>query len=227
MLLAGKRYRYDKYISVFFITLGIFICTLISANKKEDNQDADGGNESLSKYGMMMGILLLCYALVVSSVMGLIQEYTYKRFGKHPEEALFIDHVLGLPFFYFFGDQVSDSFGKLLASAPATLPVANVQTSIPTGIFFLLTNILTSYGCIKSVFILTTECTSLTVTLVITVRKFLTLMVSVFYFGNDFTLFHWLGTSFVFCGALVYADIISLDKILGRKVEATDQKKDK
>lgn len=61
--------------------------------------------------------------------------------------------------------------------------------------------------CINSVFVLTTECPSLTVTLVVTLRKFVSLIISIFYFGNPFTGAHWLGTSLVFAGTILYSDI--------------------
>ena len=43
--------------------------------------------------------------------------------------------------------------------------------SIPKLLLYLIGNTLTQYICISAVFILTTECASLTVTLVVTLRK--------------------------------------------------------
>lgn len=63
------------------------------------------------------------------------------------------------------------------------------------------------YVCIRGVFILTTECASLTVTLVVTLRKFVSLIFSILYFQNPFTLWHWLGTLFVFVGTLMYTEV--------------------
>lgn len=63
------------------------------------------------------------------------------------------------------------------------------------------------YVCIRGVFILTTECASLTVTLVVTLRKFLSLIISVLYFQNPFTAWHWLGTGVVFLGTLLYTEV--------------------
>lgn len=63
------------------------------------------------------------------------------------------------------------------------------------------------YVCIQGVFILTTECASLTVTLVVTLRKFVSLIFSILYFQNPFTLWHWLGTLFVFVGTLMYTEV--------------------
>ena len=58
-------------------------------------------------------------------------------------------------------------------------------------------------------FILTTECASLTVTLVVTLRKFLSLIFSILYFQNPFTTWHWVGTAVVFLGTLLYTEVHS------------------
>lgn len=54
---------------------------------------------------------------------------------------------------------------------------------------------------------MTTECTSLTVTLVVTLRKFVSLIFSILYFRNPFTPWHWVGTLFVFVGTLMYTEV--------------------
>ncbi|OPJ75591.1 hypothetical protein AV530_007106 [Patagioenas fasciata monilis] len=71
----------------------------------------------------------------------------------------------------------------------------------------VIENKLNLYVCIRGVFILTTECTSLTVTLVVTLRKFVSLIFSILYFRNPFTGWHWLGTAFVFVGTLMYTEV--------------------
>ncbi|KAH6927462.1 hypothetical protein HPB50_004293 [Hyalomma asiaticum] len=67
----------------------------------------------------------------------------------------------------------------------------------------------TEYVCIRSVYVLTTECSSLTVTLVITLRKFVSLLLSIYYFQNPFTLTHWFGTVLVFTGTLLFTGVLS------------------
>jgi UDP-xylose/UDP-N-acetylglucosamine transporter B4 len=54
---------------------------------------------------------------------------------------------------------------------------------------------------------LTAECTSLTVTLVLTLRKFLSLIFSVVYFANPFTWRLALGSFLVFSGTLIFSDV--------------------
>lgn len=49
----------------------------------------------------------------------------------------------------------------------------------------------------------------MTVTLVVTLRKFLSLIFSILYFENPFTMWHWLGTAVVFLGTLLYTEVWS------------------
>lgn len=72
----------------------------------------------------------------------------------------------------------------------------------------ILLNHIFRYMCISSVFVLTTECTSLTVTLVITLRKFLSLLFSIIYFKNPFTAYHWIGTILVFIGTVIFTEVV-------------------
>lgn len=52
------------------------------------------------------------------------------------------------------------------------------------------------------------EMDSLSVTLLVTIRKFLSLIVSIIYFNNAFTSAHWAGAGLVFGGTLVYSNVI-------------------
>merc|ERR1711981_1073802 len=84
------------------------------------------------------------------------------------------------------------------------LPLLPMVT-VPKLLLYLIGNTLTQYICISAVFILTTECASLTVTLVVTLRKFASLLFSIWYFNNPFTIYHWIGTALVFAGTLVFS----------------------
>ncbi len=78
---------------------------------------------------------------------------------------------------------------------------------VPSMLFYLACNTATQFICISAVYRLTSECYSLTVTLVVTLRKFLSLLFSIWYFQNPFTLVHWAGTVLVFSGTLLFSDI--------------------
>jgi len=45
--------------------------------------------------------------------------------------------------------------------------------------------------------------------LVLTLRKFLSLLISIAYFNNPFNVIHWMGTAVVFIGTMLFADFFS------------------
>lgn len=155
-------------------------------------------------YRWALGIGLLTLALFVSAGMGIYQEQLYKRYGKHPFEALFYTHLLPLPAFLLFGGNILEHTKIAIDSAP----VAVMGFAVPIVVLYILGNMVTQYMCISSVYVLTTECQSLTVTLVVTLRKFVSLVFSILYFKNDFTIYHWIGTFCVFYGTAVFTEVV-------------------
>jgi len=202
--LLGKRYSFTKYLSIVMITLGITVCTIMSSSQKASTEAVDPASAD-DKFWLTIGICLLTFALFLSARMGIYQEVVYAKYGKHPREALFYTHALPLPGFLLLAPDIAHHLSLLLASPPLALPGTAIQ--LPSAALYLLGNVITQYICISSVFVLTTECASLTVTLVITLRKFISLLFSILYFKNPFTVYHWLGTALVFGGTLLFSDI--------------------
>uniref|UniRef100_A0A8D2Q1N4 Solute carrier family 35 member B4 n=1 Tax=Varanus komodoensis TaxID=61221 RepID=A0A8D2Q1N4_VARKO len=195
IIILKKRYTVSKYTSIALVSLGIFTCTFMSAKQV-----------SVSAFiWWLLGIAALTFALLMSARMGIFQETLYADFGKHSKEALFYNHALPLPGFLLLAPDILRHALLFSRSEPFQLPVFGL--SLPTMWFYLIMNVITQYICIRGVFILTTECTSLTVTLVVTLRKFVSLIVSILYFRNPFTAWHWLGTFFVFVGTLMYTEV--------------------
>ncbi|XP_045123453.1 UDP-xylose and UDP-N-acetylglucosamine transporter-like isoform X5 [Portunus trituberculatus] len=117
-------------------------------------------------------------------------------------------HALSLPGFLLTVGSIADHAQRFTSSTPLpSLASVPVLSAIPHMWLYLLGNTLTQFVCISSVFRLTSECTSLTVTLVLTLRKFLSLLFSIAYFCNPFTVTHWLGTALVFGGTLVFSEV--------------------
>uniref|UniRef100_A0A1E1XFH6 Putative udp-n-acetylglucosamine transporter n=1 Tax=Amblyomma aureolatum TaxID=187763 RepID=A0A1E1XFH6_9ACAR len=205
VILLRRRYPMSKYSAVVMITLGILICTIASV--KDGGKDAGTAkSEDSATYTKCIGIGLLLFALLLSARMGIYQETLYARYGKHPRESLFYAHALPLPGFLLLVPNIYTHAVIFNQSAPLPLPILD---SIPRAWVYLLLNVITQYVCIRSVYVLTTECSSLTVTLVITLRKFVSLLLSIYYFQNPFTLVHWLGTALVFAGTLLFTGVLS------------------
>lgn len=207
IIILNKRYEFSKYLSVFMITMGIVICTIVSGSNVESTQVNQTEESSFSVlFWWSMGIALLTVALFISARMGLYQEVLYKRYGKYPDEALFYTHLLPLPFFLMLTNNIWDHSVIAMTTEEYLVPVIGV--GMPLQIFYLIANVLTQYLCISSVYVLTTECSSLTVTLVVTLRKFVSLLFSIVYFSNPFTIYHWIGTLLVFIGTIIFTEVL-------------------
>lgn len=210
MWILQKRYSFSKYLSVVLVTAGIVVCTLAAATVSEADADSDKAVSSeapqfRSYLSKAIGISMLTFALFASSLLGVRQEQLFTKYGKHNREAMFYIHVLSLPGFLFMASDIYKHVLIFNESESVLLPILNI--GLPRLWIFLLVNDVAQYVCIRSVYKLTAECASLTVTLVLTLRKFLSLIVSILYFGNAFTPQHWLGTALVFGGTLVFADV--------------------
>uniref|UniRef100_A0A8C1SIQ7 Solute carrier family 35 member B4 n=2 Tax=Cyprinus carpio TaxID=7962 RepID=A0A8C1SIQ7_CYPCA len=199
IIILKKRYSASKYLSIMLVSLGIFICTIMSAKQVVSHFRLD--------HKILFWIAMLTFALLMSARMGIFQETLYKKYGKHSKEALFYNHFLPLPGFLLLSTDIYRHAVLFSQSSPVEIPV--IGQSVPVMWLYLLMNVITQYVCIRGVFILTTECASLTVTLVVTLRKFLSLIISILYFHNPFTAWHWVGTAVVFLGTLLYTEVWS------------------
>lgn len=190
------------------IELGVLLLSLQKQSKGTHSQAVleEEPSSGAVFFRWVLGITLLTVALFVSAGMGIYQEQLYKRYGKHPFEALYYTHLLPLPAFLLFGGNILEHLKIAFHSDPVLVPVLDVE--VPIVLLYILGNMVTQYMCISSVYVLTTECASLTVTLVVTLRKFVSLVFSIIYFKNDFTLFHWIGTFCVFYGTIVFTEVV-------------------
>eukprot|EP00057_Strongylocentrotus_purpuratus_P015713 XP_011670187.1 PREDICTED: UDP-xylose and UDP-N-acetylglucosamine transporter [Strongylocentrotus purpuratus] len=183
--------------------LGIYI---LHKRQGGEDQPKTEGFESTSDFMLwVIGLSMLTFALVLSARMGIFQEILYKEHGKHPREALFYSHALPLPGFLLMGRDIYHHAVMYSASEPIMI---GLGISLPKMWLYLLGNMLTQYICIRGVFILTSECPSLITTLVVTLRKFVSLVASIIYFQNPFTLWHWFGTGLVFGGTLLFTGVL-------------------
>lgn len=79
-----------------------------------------------------------------------------------------------------------------------------VPSSIPVLWLHAGLNVVTQWLCLTGVYSLISQADQLTVNVVLTVRKFVSLMTSIYLFGNTFTGYHWCGAVLVFVGASLY-----------------------
>lgn len=117
-----------------------------------------------------------------------------------------LQHLLPLPGFLLLYNNIWQHI--TISSASSLMPIPALGLSLPSQWVYIIGNVLTQYICISSVYVLTAECSSLTVTLVVTLRKFVSLLFSIVYFKNPFTIYHWIGTLLVFVGTIIFTEVV-------------------
>lgn len=149
--------------------------------------------------------------------MGLYTEETYREYGPHWKENLFYSHLLALPLFIPFLPSMRRQFLQLAASKPLGLPTSERLSTlppdfqkgldsihIPSQLAYLVTNVLTQYACIRGVNLLASAVSALTVTIVLNVRKLVSLLLSIWLFGNRLSPGTLIGAFIVFFAGGMY-----------------------
>ncbi|CAG9783273.1 unnamed protein product [Diatraea saccharalis] len=143
-----------------------------------------------------IGVSILLSTLVTGALTGLQQETLFRKFGKHPDEMMFYTHAIGLPFFISMYPHLQ-----------------NTALNLPWDIWILISlNTVFQFYCTHSVHELATKETSVTVTFILTLRKFISLLISSIIFKNNLTLLHVIGTIFVTAGTCIYFEFFSYHK---------------
>ncbi|OTF79935.1 UDP-xylose and UDP-N-acetylglucosamine transporter-like protein [Euroglyphus maynei] len=230
MLILRHRYSLNKFLSVIAITIGLILCTIEDYRLKhslnymdifslifQSNDQSSSTISSPSTWTTTIGITLLTASFLSSAALGIYQEFLAKKFGKNSNEALFYVHLLSIPIFLI--TSTSDIYSHFHLIVDRLVESDVIFFDLPT---YLLMTVLTQYLCIRSVYRLTTECSSLSVTLCLTNRKFLSLLFSIFYFGNPFTIWHWNGAFIVFGGTISF---YLIDAIRHHQSESSMMKK--
>jgi UDP-xylose/UDP-N-acetylglucosamine transporter B4 len=123
------------------------------------------------------------------------------------EESMFYLHFLSLPVFFSVRRDLAVQVKGLFTNVTMFhVPLVSVRTTIPTVLPALLANTLTQLLCVAGVNRLTTRVPALTVTLVLVVRKAVSLVFSVLLFdGANVTWgMLWGGAFLVFTGTVAY-----------------------
>lgn len=101
--------------------------------------------------------------------------------------------------------QTTHSIASLFTTGAGAGQVINaILARTPSKIFYLVINALTQYICIRGVYLLAAKSSSLTVTIVLNIRKLVSLLLSIYIFGNSLALGVMIGAAFVFLGGALY-----------------------
>lgn len=155
------------------------------------------------------GLVILFIAQVLSAIMGLYTEATYRQYGPHWRENLFYSHMLSLPLFLPFAPSMLRSIKSMMHSDALTLSTRWLETpvtaQVPSQLAYLAINVLTQYACIRGVNLLAAKSSALTVTIVLNIRKLVSLLLSVWLFGNSLARGTLVGAIIVFGAGALYS----------------------
>lgn len=221
--------------SVLLVTLGVAFTTLSATQSKHrrpqsvSTTEIGEGISSYWTYAMGIGILTL--ALILSGFLGLSQDKTFEKYGRgNWEEAMFYLHAMSLPLFSLVRSELANQIktanagprvdlgvhsfiqplNAMTNSSSALPPLPYLPVKLPTlrvPSFYipLALNVLTQFVCVSGVNRLTSRVNSLTVTLVLVVRKAVSLAISVLFLGNSRgNSLLWIGAIFVLVGTVGY-----------------------
>ncbi|KAI9104516.1 UAA transporter family-domain-containing protein [Phlyctochytrium arcticum] len=231
-LFFAKRFSKMQVAGVLLVTAGVIVSTFASvfagpSAKPGSSSSATSDNQpSLTEW--ITGLSILFTALVLACFLGHLQQITYTKFGRHWREGLFYTHFLGLPMFLFFYQDimtqakaynesipvsVGDYLGPFLEAWAPEQVWSTVRTwqwvslSVPVMWMYLSFNLVTQYVCISGVHRLSSMTSVVTLNMILSVRKFLSLLLSIILFDNLFTTGHWIGTTAVFVGTFIYSGL--------------------
>jgi len=172
------------------VTAGVLIATIGGAPPSSSTRS------SLSKRNStLIGGLLAAGSVVASAILGAFQDNTFETYGKHWREALFYSHALTLPSFFLFRKQLYQILKRWLQPKKRNIKLW----------LLLLSNIACVNVAMSGIYKITNETSSLSCTIAVTVRKFLSLLLSLQLFNKGiFGKSQWIGTMGVFGGSLFW-----------------------
>lgn len=184
-------------------------------------------------FELITGLSILAVAQLLSAIMGIYTELTYSKYGRYWHENLFYQHSLSIPMFYPFFPSLLEQFKRLVHSEPFQLSPSLshsqhiqadsnfnlskllfpqmlftpsvVQVALPKHVFNLALNAGTQFACIRGVNALSARTSALGVSIVLNVRKLVSLCLSLWLFGNKLPPGVLLGAAIVFGSTSIWA----------------------
>jgi len=226
-LIFGSRYTTRQILSVLSVTFGVICATIgdakiicqgidpsrcsvasmiarfIYGNPEEDIKNVAAEAETNNLW--IIGVTILIFVLFLQAMLGHMQRKWYLDAGPEnkkqvSDEFLIISHIFGLVPSLMAGPSIIKHWNMILET-----PVLHPSIPIPIMLACLILNNITQAICIKGVFKLAAAHPPLTVNITLSVRKFLTVCMSIFWFNNPWTILHVVAMVLVFGGALAYS----------------------
>lgn len=212
-VINGKRYSRLQVGSTVFLTVGALIASLY---RDHDFHWKDiyywQSVETVGTYDLvfLQGLLILLASSIMSALLSAYNEWTYATYGKHWEENMFYCHLLSIPLFLVSSyEELWNTMSRLVYASPKVkiigIPMWDETIYVSQNLIALIGNLVTQNICITGVNILASQTGALTLSIVLLVRKFASLLLSVVFFNNKLSQTAYIGILIVFFGAFLYS----------------------
>lgn len=196
--LGGKHYSRAQICSCLLMTAGAMLAiSLRSSAPMEWLSNID--------WRFYFGIAVLTFSSVLGSLMGLKTERIYATYGNHWQETIFYNHLFGIPLFALLGGSVFKDLEAVWLSSPKILLLMSPRLELLSQFIMLALNSASQVVCARGVNQLGGLVSSLTVTVVLMVRKFVSLALSAYFFGNHFNRQGYIGAALLVIGTIQYS----------------------
>lgn len=218
-LFGGKRYTSGQVLSCILMSVGI-LGVITQRTVDSPNARETAGLDHV----FMIGILLLFIGSILGTFLGLYTEKVFEKYGSHWQESLFFLHFFSLPLFLLYADLILLGLKSMLHSQQKLTIIKSVNLVAPRQLAFLLLNCTSQVICARGVNKLTSYSTALTISVVLMLRKFASLVISALFFGNRFNTRGLIGSAVLIAGSIQYA-YSSSQAQKGMRMESAKKKK--
>jgi UDP-xylose/UDP-N-acetylglucosamine transporter B4 len=218
------RYSRKQILCVCAVSIGVFLASMGEAKSirapsascsdcsdkvpsQARTDDADVSDDSL--WIWMLGMTLLALVQLLQGVLGFVQSGFYQKYAhladksQLSDEYLFTSQIVALvPLILMFED-----LGLASSISAAVRSEATPFAPIPSRVAWLIFHGAADVVCLKGVFRTSSIVSPLTLGIILTVRKFLSTIVSVLWFESPWTVLHSIAAVLIFSGSLAYSEV--------------------
>lgn len=203
-LFFNKKYSKCKISGSLLIGIGLVFFTIDINNENGLNQK----NTNLNEHESLIGISLLMFSTALSSLTCLFKEKIYQEEQYDWKEVLYYTYFYGVLFYIPFIPQLVKEYTQM-----------NAKEEL---IHLFLSNWVTQLICIVAVNVLIFKVSALSLTVVLLIRRFVSLISSVIIFNNKLGREGFIGALITFIGAAIYG--LGSQLFGGQNESATESK---
>lgn len=203
--LFREAYSLIEVVGVVMLTAGVIIATYadsVGVGVAPSSSSSAAGTErdvaALLWWGA--GVALLFAGTVMTSMLTHLQSYGFRRYNPPTREGLLIQYAMCIPFFLPLAPRLA-SQAKVWSAGEA---VGLGGASVPVAWAYVVLDAATQTVCISGVHACVRSLGSLRSTIVMTIRKFISLVLSILIFGHDVGYKHAVGAALVVAGTLLH-----------------------